>query len=150
MTTAGSTTVGTTLTGTRAGTRLLAAIAVAVIIAAGCGADAGSPPERAYVVELHIEDSEEEYDYVPDEPFDIKVGDEVTFRIRNTGDLPHDVQVVDPNGKQVATGPVADPGEVTEAVVRFDEAGIYQLNCLVDDHLMGHRMQALIQADEVA
>lgn len=147
--TSASRAVRITSTRTWLGGRILASIAGVVTIVTACGADAGSPPERAYVVDLHIDDSGEEYDYVPDEPFDVRVGDQVTFRIENTGDLPHDVQIVDPNGKQIATGPVADPGGVTEAVVLFEEAGIYQINCLVDDHLMGHRMQALVQADEV-
>lgn len=133
--------------GGRRNSRLIGAVVAAILLGGGCGADAGSPPERAYVVELHIDDSSDEYDYVPDEPFDIMVGDRVTFRIANTGQLPHDVQVVDPSGKQIATGPVADPGGVTEAVVDFEEPGIYQLNCLVGDHLTGHRMQALVQAE---
>ncbi len=120
---------------------------VAAIVTGGCGANTSSEPAREYVVDLHIDDSGEEYEYVVDEAFDVRVGDRVTFRIENTGLLPHDVQVVDPNGTRVAAGPIADPGEVTEAVVMFEEEGIYQLNCLVDDHLTAHRMQALVQAE---
>ena len=40
------------------------------------------------------------------------------------------------------------PGDVLTVTIDMDEPGIYQLNCLVDNHLTEHGMQALIQVNE--
>jgi hypothetical protein len=55
---------------------------------------------------MHISDDADEYKYVLDDPADIRVGDEVTFVITNSGHLPHDVQITDASGRQLA---VPDP-----------------------------------------
>ena len=126
---------------------------LALALAAGlgavsCGDDAGSEPIRSYSLGLEADDSSERYRYVATDAVDVRVGDEVTFVFANTGALPHDLQIVDPGGDTIATLPPVLPGGDASVTVRFDDAGFYQLNCLVDDHLTVHRMQTLVEVTE--
>ncbi len=125
------------------------AVAIAATIgAASCADDAGSEPTRSYSLGLEADDSGERYRYVATEAVDIRVGDEVTFVFDNTGALPHDLQIVDPEGDTIATAPPVVPGGQLSVTARFDDAGFYQLNCLVDDHLTVHDMQTLVEVTE--
>lgn len=127
----------------------LAAGVVAVTLSTvACGADSGAEPARSYSVELRADDSADEYLYLATEPFDLRVRDEVTFEFDNTGALPHDLQVVDPGGRQIGISEVAGPGATTSVTVLFEEAGFYRLNCLVDDHLTEHGMQAIVEVTD--
>ncbi len=45
----------------------------------------------------------------------------------------------------MASAPPAVPGDATSVTVLFEEPGFYQLNCLVDNHLTEHGMQAIIE-----
>lgn len=121
---------------------------MALLVATACGGDEGAEPTRSYTLQLHMEDSADEYRYVADEAVDVRVGDEVTFEVRNDGVLPHDLQVQHPSGDAMATAPAVGPGGVLTLTVRFDEPGFYRLNCLVDDHLTRHGMQAVIEVTE--
>jgi plastocyanin len=127
--------------------RLAGLAFVAVIAVSACGADS-SGPTRAYELSLRTDDSSEEYAYIAEGDVDIRVGDEVTFQMRNTGSLPHDLQVVDPEGSAIATAPAVASGEVLTLTVLFEQPGFYQLNCLVDDHLTRHSMQALVEVTD--
>ena len=119
---------------------------VALTLLTACGDDAGVEPERAYDVELHVDDSGDEYRYVAvDEIPEFRVGDEVTFVVDNTGRFPHDLQVQAPDGDVVGSADEVSPGETLEVTAYFAEAGIYRLNCLFDDHLTQHDMQTLIE-----
>jgi plastocyanin len=113
-----------------------------------CGGDAGSEPTRSYSIGLEAEDHEERYRYVATDAVDVRVGDEVTFVFDNTGALPHDLQIVDPDGDTIATAPPIVPGDQVSVTARFDDPGFYRLNCLVDDHLTAHEMQTLIEVTE--
>lgn len=125
------------------------AVALASTIgAASCAGDAGSEPTRTYSLGLVADDSDERYRYVATDAVDVRVGDEVTFVFDNTGALPHDLQIVDPEGATIATLPPVLPGAQASVTARFDDAGFYQLNCLVDDHLTVHGMQTLIEVTE--
>jgi len=115
-----------------------------------CGGDgndgSGDPPARSYTVGLRIEDDQDEYHYrvVGDVPT-FQVGDEVTFDTENSGTLVHDLQVVGPDGLARAAADPVPPGASLTVTVRLAESGIYQLNCLVDDHLTVHQMQEFIE-----
>ena len=128
--------------------RTALAIAAASIILVGCGSN-GDGPTRAYTVELRMEDHEDEYHYVAVGAIpDFTVGDQVTFEASNDGSLDHDLQVVGPDGLAVETADAVAPGDALTVTVDLDQPGIYQLNCLVDNHLTEHNMQALIEVVE--
>jgi plastocyanin len=136
----------------RPATRRTGLVAALVLVSgallAGCGADGAAEPVRTYTLRLRTDDSGPEYEYIAEDELDLRVGDEVTFEFDNTGSLPHDVQVVDPSGAQVGVSTVANPGATTSVTVLFEEAGFFRLNCLVDDHLTAHGMQAIVEVTE--
>ena len=119
----------------------------ALALLSACGGNASSGPTRAYTVDLDVVDDEDRYRFriadgdVPD----FTVGDEVTFAVTNTGSLNHDMRVVGPDGGTVGVAPAVAPGGSFDLTVQLEEPGVYQLNCLVDDHLTAHRMQVLIE-----
>ncbi len=119
--------------------------ALVVLTAAACGSNSGAAPERSYVIGLEVEDDSERYRYVATDEVDIRVGDEVTFELDNTGTLIHDLQVVDPDGNRVGYAEPAAPGANATVTVQFDEAGFFRLNCLVDNHLTEHEMQTFFE-----
>lgn len=120
-------------------------LSLPLLLLPACGSDGQAEPDRAYTVHLRAEDSGDEYAYVTDESLAIETGDEVTFEFDNTGTLPHDLQVVAPDGTEIGLAPIADAGATTSVTVLFEEPGFYRLNCLVDDHLTAHAMQAIIE-----
>lgn len=121
-----------------------------LVVAASCGGDDPSEPTRAYTIGLEVDDSGERYRYVAVDPVDIRVGDEVTFELVNTGALVHDLRVVAPDGSPIAAATPVAPGGRASVTARFDEAGFFRLDCLVDDHLIEHRMQTFIEVNESA
>lgn len=123
-------------------------LAAAVVPLTACGADGVAEPSRSYSLRLRADDAGQEYLYIAQDPIDLRVGDEVTFEFDNTGSLPHDLQVVDPAGEQMAVSTVAAPGDTTSVSVQFEEPGLYRLNCLVDDHLTAHGMQAIVEVTD--
>lgn len=127
--------------------RALAAAALA-LVAIACGADGAAEPEREYTLQLRVDDSGQDYLYIAEDDYDLRVGDEVTFVVDNTGSLPHDLQVVDPSGAAMGVSEVAASGASTSVTVLFEEPGYYRLNCLVDDHLTLHSMQAIVEVTD--
>ena len=114
-----------------------------------CGGNAGdAEPLRSYTLHLRADDSQPEYLYVAEDPIDLRVGDEVTFELDNTGALIHDLQVVDPDGDAIGTAAAAASGATTSVTVTFEEPGFYRLNCLVDTHLTEHNMQAIVEVTD--
>jgi len=110
-----------------------------------CGGN-GDDPVRSYTVALRMEDHEDRYRYVAvgDVPT-FQVGDQVTFEAQNSGTLAHDLQVVGPDGLARVTADAVFPGATLTVTVQFDEPGIYQLNCLVDNHLTEFNMSTKIE-----
>ena len=43
---------------------------------------------------------------------------------------------------------VAAAGGTASVTVWFEEPGFYRINCLVDDHLTEHGMQAIVEVTE--
>jgi plastocyanin len=124
---------------------LVIGLTVGVLPLAACGSDGVAEPVRSYTLRLRADDSQQEYLYIAEDPIDLRVGDEVTFEFDNTGSLAHDLQVVDPDGDAIGVSSVANPGATTSVTVLFEEPGFYRLNCLVDDHLTEHGMQAVVE-----
>lgn len=127
----------------------LAVLLTGLMTLTACASDGEAEPVRTYSLRLRAEDSQDDYSYVAVDPVDLRVGDEVTFEFDNTGSLPHDLQVVDPDGAEIALSPVAAAGAATSVTVLFEAPGFYRLNCLVDDHLTEHGMQAIVEVTEV-
>lgn len=123
-------------------------VALLVVVAAACGGDGGVEAERSYVIGLAVEDDSERYRYVATDPVDIRVGDEVTFELTNTGTLIHNLQVVDPDGNRVGYSEPVPAGADATVTVLFDESGFFRLNCLVDDHLTEHEMQTFFEVTD--
>ncbi len=119
----------------RSGSRtLLTAAALGafgVLVVGGCGADApdGAGPTRS------IEVNTFEYSFSTVGPADITVGETIRFVVTNTGGLPHQMEVLDGGGTRQGRTEVIAPGATDEVVVTFEEAGLYQAICDVDDHL---------------
>ena len=125
--------------------RLALLMALASTGVVGCGSDSATPT-RAYSVDLQMVDNEDRYSYIAvGEVPTFQTGDQVTFVVENTGTLNHDLQVVDPDGTAIATAAAVAPGSTLTLTVDLDAPGIYQLNCLVDNHLTQHHMQTLIE-----
>lgn len=128
--------------------RQLVAATLLILLGSSCGGSDDEPATRSYEIGLTVEDSMERYRYVATDAVDIRVGDEVTFEMDNTGTLLHDLVVVDPAGATIAKADPVAPGDAISIAVRFDEAGFFRLQCLVDDHLTVHRMQQVIEVTE--
>ena len=122
-------------------------VALTLLLVA-CGCDAVAEPERSYTLGLEVDDSQDRYRYIATDDVDIRVGDEVTFELANTGALIHDLQVIDPDGTLLAKTPPIAPGANTTVTVLFEEAGFFRLNCVVDDHLTAHEMQTFIEVTD--
>jgi plastocyanin len=127
---------------------LLGGLAAVVLTVSACGSNASSEPLRTYTLHLRADDNEPDYVYIAEDAVDLRVGDRVTFEVRNDGTLDHDLQIVDPQGDDIATADAVRPGETLTLTVDFEEPGFYQLNCLVDNHLTEHNMQAIVQVTE--
>ncbi len=126
--------------------RSLVAVFLAVASLSACGDDGGPETLRSYDVQLEVDDSQDRYRFVPvDEVPDFTVGDEVTFVVNNTGSLQHDLQIVAPDGDVLGSAPAVAPGDTLEVTVFLGQVGVYQLNCLIDNHLTEHNMQNLIE-----
>lgn len=128
--------------------RAVLAVALVLPLAAACASDGEAEPLRSYTLRVRADDSQQEYVYIAEDTVDLRVGDEVTFEFDNTGSLPHDLQVVDPDGVEIGLSEVAPAGGTTSVTVLFEEPGFYRLNCLVDDHLTEHGMQAIVEVTE--
>lgn len=117
-----------------------------VVILSACADDdpgrtASAEPNRTITVETT------EYDFVPDVVPEFRAGDTVRFVVENTGVVPHEMQVLDSDATRLGqTGSIA-PGDSTELVLSFPEAGIFQAICDVDDHL-SRGQRALFEVTE--
>lgn len=127
---------------------VLGGVAAVALTLSACGSNASSEPLRSYTLHLRADDSEPEYMYIAEDAVDLRVGDQVTFEMRNDGTLDHDLQVVDPAGDDIATADAVGPGQTLTLIVDFDDPGFYQLNCLVDNHLTEHGMQAIVEVTD--
>jgi uncharacterized cupredoxin-like copper-binding protein len=110
----------------RSGALALAAVAMTVV--AGCS----GTPEPSQTIEIRTG----EFDFTSDVVPEIAAGDTVQFDVVNTGQLVHEMQVLDGTGVRLARTPRLAPGESSELVVTFGAAGPHQFICDVDDHLM--------------
>jgi plastocyanin len=119
-----------------------------LLLGFGCAGDSG--PTRAYTLHLRAEDNTDIYKFVAEDPppIDIRVGDTVTFEMRNDGRLPHDLRVTDDRSSTLGFADAVPTGQTATVQVTFEEPGAYRLVCDVDDHLTKHQMHATVQVTE--
>jgi plastocyanin len=106
------------------------------------GADGDAAPDKVVVV------TAVDYDFSSDVPPAFNVGDTVRFEFVNAGELIHDMQVLDQTGRRLGATPAIAPGATSELTITFDEAGVHQLICDVDDHLTTFEMRAAFEVTE--
>lgn len=125
----------TTPVPTRVGRTRRVWLALGLTLGLGACADDG-----VGAVDQTIRVAMNEYDFVSDVVPVIRAGETVQFDADNVGRLVHEIQVLDIEARMLGeTGHIA-PGEQGSVVVRFDEPGVYQMICDVDDHLsLGQR-----------
>ncbi len=116
-----------------AGVRLAATLVV-LCSASACGSsDAGSASDGP--VSQTVEVTATEYAFAADSSTTILAGAVVQFRLLNAGSLVHELQVLDENGRLVDRVERLEPGTSGTVNIGFDDAGVYQFICDVDDHL---------------
>lgn len=76
-----------------------------------------------------------EYEFGADASTTITAGETVRLTLSNVGTLDHEMQVLDENGRLIDRVERISPGGSGEVVITFDEGGVYQLICDIDDHL---------------
>jgi len=112
--------------------RLVASTVVALLVLAGCGSpDEEAADGRSLTVTL----AAGEYFFRADEAFELRAGDEVTFVVRNEGELDHRLEVLSASSSSLGRTERVAPGAQREVTVTFDEPGTYRVICDVDDHL---------------
>lgn len=124
--------------------RLAAVLATVTAGVAGtaCGSDAGAEPTRETTLVLEAYEDGDAYGYRAVGPVDVRVGDRLTIEMRNAGALLHDMAVIHPDGSTLVTAAAVATGDVAAVTIDLDDAGIYRINCNVDNHLTEHGMQA--------
>jgi len=104
-----------------------------LFVLAACGGDTGGEPsgEIAQTVEI----TATEYLFGADSATTILPGELVEFRLVNEGNLVHELQILDDKGRLIDRVDQLDPGASGAVAIEFDEPGVYQFVCDVDDHL---------------
>jgi uncharacterized cupredoxin-like copper-binding protein len=64
----------------------------------------------------------------------IRAGETIRFRMRNTGNKQHDLQMFGPDNKLLGVIDKIDPGQTGSATFTFDKPGTYRFICDVQDH----------------
>lgn len=110
--------------------------APALLLLAACGSGDGdssglSPADVSQTVEF----TATEYEFGADAATTITPGEVVRFRLTNIGSLDHEMQVLDATGRLIDRIDRIAPGDSGDVLLRFEEAGQYQLICDIDDHL---------------
>lgn len=105
-------------------------IGVSALIVGACGS-ADEPVEIGQTVDFVAT----EYAFSADASTQILEGETVRLRLTNNGEVDHEMQLLDENGRLIDRVPRLSPGASGAIVVTFDDAGVYQLICDIDDHL---------------
>lgn len=125
--------------------------ALPLLVLAACGSDDanGGSPEALSPddVSQTVEFTAFEYDFGADAATTIAAGEVVRFRLTNVGELDHEMQVLDENGRLIDQIQRLVPGASGEVLLQFESAGQYQLICDIDDHLV-RGQQAIFSVDE--
>lgn len=63
----------------------------------------------------------------------IEAGETIRFEMTNSGDQPHEFEVLDPSGEAVGEVAAVAPGEEGGATITFAKAGSYRYQCILVD-----------------
>lgn len=110
----------------------IAAIAALAIGLTACGDDDGNGSDGAPARVIEI--TANEYDFEAPAGISIAAGDTITFRVTNVGELNHELQVVTGENRVLGKTIEITPGDTDDVTVTFEEAGVYQVYCDIDDH----------------
>lgn len=111
-------------------------IASAMVTATGgltlsaCGSSGDDGGGATQVVELDAV----EYEFRARDAIAIEAGDTVEFRVRNAGEIDHELEVLTSENRSLGTTERISPGATRSVTVTFSEAGLYQVICDIDDH----------------
>ena len=111
-----------------------AIIAVAAAIGlAACGADDGNGSGSADVTST-VRLAATEFAFRADARIVIEAGDTVEFVMRNEGALEHQMEILTEASRRLGMTDRVAPGQSASLIATFDEAGVYQVICDIDDH----------------
>lgn len=111
--------------------RLLVPVALATSFTVACSSDDASNTSEARIIDVVAV----EYDFLTTAPPDIVVGETITFTLTNEGDMIHELQLLDEQGRQLGIIAAIAPGDSGELTHRFERAGLHQVICDIEDHL---------------
>jgi uncharacterized cupredoxin-like copper-binding protein len=121
---------------------LLATIAAIALLATGCGGgDEGGGGDDAGA-DRTIAVTATEYQFNAEAGIEIVAGETIEFEVTNVGEVDHEMQVLTSDAQTLGRTPEIAPSQSATVTVTFDEAGVYQVICDIDDHLSrGQRAQ---------
>jgi uncharacterized cupredoxin-like copper-binding protein len=109
--------------------------ALLVIGFVGCGGGGGDESESETQEARTVEITATEYTFEGESGEGIVAGETIRFLVSNAGELTHEMQVLDGDGRLIDRTGEIPPGGQDEVTVNFVEAGVYQVICDIDDHL---------------
>ena len=125
-----------TIRGPGAPTTLMATAAIVAMLAVGCGGgdddDGGRGGEEA---DRSIAVTATEYRFDAEAGIEIVSGETIEFGVTNIGEVTHEMQVLTGDGKELGRTGEIEPSQSDSVTVTFEEAGVYQVICDIDDHL---------------
>jgi plastocyanin len=126
-------------------TPVLTTIAAIALVLAACGGDDGGgsdgggnggDPARTIAV------TATEYQFIAEAGIEIAAGETIEFAVSNEGEVTHEMQVLTGDAKTLGRTPEIPPSQQATVTVTFEEAGVFQVICDIDDHLSrGQRAQ---------
>jgi plastocyanin len=96
------------------------------------GDAAASDDDAKYDREVEVE--AKEYAFTGMDGFTAKVGEKIEFKLENKGTMPHEFEILGPDGKDVGEVGPTDAGKDGEVIIEFKVAGTYTYLCGIADH----------------
>lgn len=112
----------------------------------GEGGSAQAKPDRTVTFDAV------DFDYEQIDLSGIKKGETIRFEMTNSGDQPHEFEVLAPDGEAVGEIGAVDPGGSGGATITFGQPGEYSYQCILDDPDSGkdHKMLGMQGSFDVA
>ena len=113
-----------------------AALGALLVIGFGaCGGGDDDESEGEIQEARTVEITASEYTFTGEPGEDIVAGETIRFVVSNAGELDHEMQVLDGDGRLIDRTGEIPPGGQDDVTVEFEDAGVYQVICDIDDHL---------------